>query len=198
MKSFDELLQESVNLHGHMCPGQILGVRLAMVGCRSVGVEEPKEEKQLLVYVEIDRCAADAIQSVTGCKLGKRTLKYIDYGKMAATFLNTVTGQAVRVWARDDSRERSWAYAKPGMAKKEAQLLAYRVMPDEDLFIITPVRLQVPDEDLPGHPKSRVVCDECGEGINDRREVKQNGQTLCRPCAFGAYYEKMIREETQQ
>jgi formylmethanofuran dehydrogenase subunit E len=164
---------------------------MAMVGCRSVGIDEPKQGKSLMVWVEIDRCATDAIQAVTGCTLGRRTLKYVDYGKMAATFLNTTTGRAVRVLARDDARERAWAYACPGASKKEAQLQAYSEMPDEELFVATPVHLQVPDEDLPGHPLSRVICSNCGEGVNDRREIEQDGSTLCRACAFGAYCGKV-------
>lgn len=188
MKRFDELLAESVALHGHLCAGQVLGVRMAVAGCYAVGVDAPRESKSLVVWVEIDRCATDAIQSVTGCKLGKRTLKYVDYGKMAATFLNTITGQAVRVVAREDARERAWAYASPGSSKKEAQLQAYEVMPAEELFVITSVQVELSEEDLPGHPVSRVMCDVCGEGVNDRREVVQDSRRLCRACALGAYY----------
>jgi formylmethanofuran dehydrogenase subunit E len=188
MKPFEELLQESVALHGHFCAGQVIGVRMAMVGCEAVGVEEPASSKKLLVYVEIDRCAADAVQSVTGCKLGKRTLKFMDYGKMAATFLNTETGKAVRVLARDDARDAAWAYAPAGASKKDAQLAAYQRMPVDQLFVLTPVRLKVLPEDMPGHPLSRVTCEVCGEGVNDRREVVKGGRTLCRPCALGGYY----------
>ena len=191
MRSFEDLLEESVTFHGHLCPGQVLGVRLAMAGCREVGVSDPGRTRNLIVYVEIDRCAADAIQSATGCKLGKRTLKYVDYGKMAATFLNTETGRAVRVLARDDARERAWAYAQGGASKKEAQLQAYRSMPDHELFVIAPVLLEPAGEDLPGHPISRVVCDQCGEGVNDRREVRRGGNILCRACAFGPYYRRV-------
>ncbi len=192
MKPFEELLQESVELHGHMCPGQILGVRLAMAGCREVGMDDPRGTKKLLVWVEIDRCATDAIQSVTGCKLGKRTLKYVDYGKMAATFLNTDTGEAIRVLATDDSRERALVYAPLAETNKDAQLQAYREMPDEELFVTTPVSLTVREEDQPGHPVSRVVCDDCGEGVNDRREVRRDNRILCRPCAEGGYYEEIV------
>lgn len=188
MESFEVLLEEAGRLHGHLCPGQVIGVRMATAGCREVGVEEPRSTKKLIVYVEIDRCATDAIQTVTGCKLGKRTLKYVDYGKMAATFVNTETGQAVRVLARDDSRERAWDYAPPDVTKKDAQFHAYRIMPERELFLVRCVELGVAEEDLPGHPVSRVMCDQCGEGVNDRREVVRDGQVLCRACAFGAYY----------
>ena len=152
------------------------------------GIDEPKSSKNLIVYVEIDRCATDAIQSVTGCKLGKRTLKHLDYGKMAATFCNLEKGTAVRVHARDDSRDLASAFATPGGTKKEAQSQAYMVLPDDQLFTITPVNLQPSQEDLPGHPLSRVTCDECGEGVSDRREVHLEGRVFCRSCANGAYY----------
>ena len=184
----EELLQQANTLHRHLCPGQVLGVRLAMLGCRAVGIEEPTRSKQLLVWVEIDRCATDAVTVVTGCRLGKRTLKFLDYGKVAATFLNLETGDAVRVVARDDSRDAVRNYAPPELDKKEAQLYAYRVMPDEELFTLAHVRVEVSDLDLPGRPLKRIACDDCGEGVNDGREVLRAGRTLCKPCAEGAYY----------
>ncbi|MCH7745208.1 MAG: TraR/DksA C4-type zinc finger protein [Chloroflexi bacterium] len=184
----EELLQQANTLHRHLCPGQVLGVRLAMLGCRAVGIEEPTRSKSLLVWVEIDRCATDAVTVVTGCRLGKRTLKFLDYGKVAATFLNLDTGDAVRVVARDDSRDAVRNYAPPELDKKEAQLYAYRVMPDEELFTLAHVRVEVSDLDLPGRPLKRVACDDCGEGVNDGREVLRAGRTLCKPCAEGAYY----------
>src|SRR5918912_3020968 len=107
METIENLLKECERLHGHMCAGQVLGVRMAMLGCKSIGIEDPRgaDRKKLLVFVEIDRCAADAIHTVTGCRLGKRTLKYYDYGKLAATFLNTQTNEAVRVVALDEARD---------------------------------------------------------------------------------------------
>lgn len=188
MRPMEDLLLESGSLHGHLCPGQILGVRMAMLGCHLVGVDEPTQTRDLLVYVEIDRCATDAIQAVTGCKLGKRTLKYLDYGKVAATFLNTSTAGAFRIVARDDSRDKVWTYADEGSDKKVAQSYAYKVMPDEELFRVMPVRIDLSPHDMPGHPLARVACDSCGEGVNDGREVVVDGQVLCRPCAGGAYY----------
>ena len=112
MRSFEELLQESSATHGHRCAGQVLGVRMAMVGCREVEIDEPKGCKKLIVYVEMDRCATDAIQAVTGCSLGKRTLKFLDYGKMAATFFNMETRKAMRVLAKDNARELAPLYVK--------------------------------------------------------------------------------------
>jgi formylmethanofuran dehydrogenase subunit E len=189
MRPFDDLLEESASFHGHPCPGQVLGVRLAMAGCKAVGIDEPKESKNLLVFVEIDRCATDAVQTVTGCKLGKRTLKFLDYGKVAATFLNLETQEAVRVAAREDSREAVRRYVPAGLDDKSAQFQAYKVMPDEELFTRASVRVEVPASDLPGKPLSRARCDGCGEGVNDSREVLAQGRTLCRACANGAYYQ---------
>jgi formylmethanofuran dehydrogenase subunit E len=143
------------------------------------------------VFVEIDRCAADAINTVTGCRLGKRTLKYLDYGKLAATFLNTKTGEAARIVALESAREAADRAFPEIENKRERQLQAYKVLPREELFKVERVRVRVGEEDRPGHPVSRVRCDECGEGINDRREVARDGRTLCRACAGEAYYVKL-------
>jgi len=190
MRDLETLLDEAATVHGHLCPGQVLGVRMAMAGCRALGIDEPRGSKRLLVYVEIDRCAADAIGSVTGCRLGKRTLKHVDYGKLAATFVDTVTGRAVRVTALEEARKQAPAYASHVSGDRHAiQTAAYAVMPDEKLLTVQEVKLIVPGEDLPGPPVSRVRCAVCGEGVNDRREVRDNGQVLCRACAGEAYYE---------
>lgn len=186
MRSFEELLKESSMIHGHSCAGQVLGVRMAMVGCREVGVDEPKGSKKLVVYVEMDRCATDAVQAVTGCSLGKRTLKFLDYGKMAATFVNTETQRAVRILAKDDARALAPRYAQDAANPREAQKQAYRIMPEEILFSVTPVSLDIPAQEMPGYRGARVQCAACGEGINYHREVHAGGRTLCIPCARDA------------
>lgn len=191
MESLDELIEQAAKAHGHLCPGQILGLRMGILGCRLVGIEDPKKEKSLIVCVEIDRCATDAVSVVTGCRLGKRTLKFFDYGKVAATFINTSSGCAYRVVARDSSRALADELFSHLPTKKERQMAAYRTLPDDDLFTYEPVRVAVPQEDLPGRPRSRVFCARCGEGVNDRREVMVDGQPLCRACAGNAYYEKI-------
>jgi formylmethanofuran dehydrogenase subunit E len=189
MKTLSEYLIEAEANHGHMCPGQVLGVRMAMLGCRLVGIEEPKAGKRLIVFVEIDRCAADAINTVTGCRLGRRTLKYRDFGKLAATFLNTETEDAVRVVALESSRERAKECFGHLPTKKAQQLEAYKTLPDEELFSWQRVRVPLAEADRPGHPLTRVACDLCGEGINDRREIAREGKILCRACAGERYYE---------
>lgn len=145
------------------------------------------------MYVEIDRCAADAIASVTGCRLGKRTLKYVDYGKMAATFVDQRTGRAVRIAAREQARELARLYAPDVADRRTAQLQAYQVMPDEELFAVQGVELAIVETDLPGAPRSRVACAVCGEGVNDGREVRREGRVLCRACAHGAYYRVLLQ-----
>lgn len=189
MRDFQSLLQTATERHGHLCAGQVLGVRLAMRGLSELEIDPERELKRLIVWVEIDRCAADAVAAVTGCSLGKRTLKYVDYGKMAATFADTQTDRAVRVVALDSARERAWTYAPEGLSKGAAQLAAYQAMPEAELFNVQWVHVVIPEFDRPGHPLRRVECVHCGEGINDGREVMRNGETLCRACASQAYYQ---------
>ncbi|MCZ7574490.1 MAG: FmdE family protein [Ardenticatenaceae bacterium] len=189
MKSFDDYLEMAAAMHrGCVCPGQVLGTRMALLGCELLGLEPPDQEKRLFVFVEIDRCLADAVAAVSGCRLGKRTLKYLDYGKAAATFYDRRTDHAVRIVARDDARDKVPLYADARLDKSAAQVYAYRVMPVDFLFVVQEVVLAIAPEDRPGRPLSRVVCERCGEGINDRREVYAGGQILCRACANGAYY----------
>lgn len=188
MRPFDELLAEAVAFHGHLCPGQALGVRMAVAGCRALGIEEPKATgKRLVVFVEIDRCATDAIQSVTDCSLGKRTLKYLDYGKMASTFVDMNTEAAVRVVARDDARDRAASYAPDAPDGRQAQILAYQKMPEGELLKLEAVTIE------PGwldRKRVRVPCELCGEGVNYGLESFSNGLILCRPCAVGGYYRR--------
>ena len=190
MKSLEEYLALAAQNHGHMCPGQVLGVRMAMLGLSRLGIDDPvKHRKRLLTFVEIDRCATDAVSLVTGCRLGKRSLKYLDYGKVAATFVDLENREAVRVVARDDARQKAKAMYENLTDPYKQQLEAYKVMDDGELFTAHRVQVKIRPEDLPGRPRSRVACDQCGEGVNDGRESSVNGRTLCRNCAGGSYYE---------
>jgi len=186
VRSFDELIKETSAIHGHHCAGQILGVRMAVVGCREVGIDEPKGCKKLIVYAEIDRCATDAVQAVTGCSLGKRSLKFLDYGKMAVTFVNTDTRQAVRVLAKDDARNLVPLYVPDAVNPRDAQKQAYRIMPEDALFAVTPVAVEISAQEMPGYRGKRVECAECGEGINFNRQVELAGRLLCIPCSQAA------------
>ena len=187
---FEALVREAEVAHGHLCAGQILGVRMAMLGLARLGIEDPKgsDRKRLVTFVEIDRCATDAIAVVTGCRLGKRALKFRDWGKMAATFVDLKTGRAVRVAAKESSKERAREmYPEdrfPELQGKNAQQMrAYREMEDGELFTEQWVAVPIEAREMPGYKSGRIVCAECGEGINYDREVVREGRILCQGCA---------------
>ena len=191
MKPFEELLASSAEAHGHLCPGQVVGVRMAMLGCRLIGLDEPTSHdqiKKLIVYVEMDRCAGDAVAHVTGAKLGRRSLKFVDYGIMAATFLNLETGKAYRVLSTEEARDLAAQYAPEVVGKYPQQLEAYKKMPDSVLFRVHEVEVTLSEFDLPGPTRRKIPCDNCGQVVRDHREVVVDGSTLCYPCAHGGYY----------
>jgi formylmethanofuran dehydrogenase subunit E len=196
MKTLEEYIALAGQSHGHMCPGQILGIRMAMLGLRSIGIDDPAAaRKRLLTFVEIDRCATDAVSLVTGCRLGKRSLKFLDYGKVAATFVDLETGRAVRVAARDDARAKAKAMFPDAADAHLAQLAAYKTMENHDLFDLQTVRVKLKPEDLPGRPHVRVACAQCGEGVNDGRELRVGDRLLCRSCAGEQYYELVTSDK---
>ncbi|HEV2987951.1 MAG TPA: FmdE family protein [Candidatus Angelobacter sp.] len=192
MKTLTEYLQEAEIAHGHLCAGQVLGVRLAMLGLRKLGIDDPsgKDRKRLVTFVEIDRCATDAIMVVTGCRLGKRALKFRDWGKMAATFIDLESGKAVRVAALESSKALARSLYPELTSKNAQQMLAYKEMPDEQLFSTQWVKVELPPEEFPGFKGERITCAQCGEGINFRREIMRDGKTICRACAGERYYEE--------
>ena len=171
--------------HGHLCAGQILGVRMAMLGCQRLGIDEPRgrDRKRLVTFVEIDRCATDAIGVVTGCRLGKRALKFRDWGKMAATFIDLPNDRAIRIAARESSKELARALHPEIENKNQQQMLAYRELSDTDLVTEEWVRVVLPPKEFPGYKGDRLACAMCGEGINYDRYVERNGRRLCYPCA---------------
>ena len=189
-KSFTTLLDGCMANNGHSCPGQVLGVRMAVLGLQLVGIRDPKgrDRKSILVIVEQDRCATDAIQYVTGCSVGKRTLRLLDYGKMAATFVNLRSNTAVRIYAREESREQARAYFPDITDKYTAQAMAYRIMSDDELFTVMEVTLRLPDGGRPVKTSARVVCECCGEHVEDEKQVVKEGRMLCRSCSEGLYY----------
>ncbi|BBO83048.1 FmdE family protein [Desulfosarcina ovata] len=194
MESFETLLAGSARAHGHLCPGQVVGVRMAMLGCELIGLDNPSQMpqiKKLVVYVEIDRCATDAIAYVTGVKLGRRSLKFLDNGIMAATFVNLETGVAYRIVSTESSRDLACEYA-PGIDDiRQQQLEGYKNMPDHVLFNIMPVHVDVPVNDMPGPSRFKIRCESCGIMVRDKKEVLLNGRVLCRSCAYGAHYEPL-------
>jgi len=211
--NLEDLLKEAEVAHGHLCAGQILGVRLAMLGCERLGVEDPrgrlspKDRKRLVTFVEIDRCATDAIAVVTGCRLGKRALKFRDWGKMAATFidlaspLDTTSGiptyKAIRIAALESSKARARELYPHIGNKNEQQMLAYRELPLSDLFSEEWVRVPLHPREMPGYKSERIACSQCGEGINYDRQIIRDGQLLCHACASpeSRYYQPLTPEE---
>ena len=205
MLSLDEYLREAEVAHGHLCAGQVLGVRLAMLGLEKLGIADPRgnkeDRKRLVTFVEIDRCATDAISLVTGCRLGKRALKFRDWGKMAATFVDlgnkdlgikdVSTGKAIRIAAKESSKALARSMHPEIADKNQQQMLAYREMAEDDLFTKQWVKVEIAAEEFPGYKGERIVCAECGEGINFRREVVRDGRLLCRACAGEHYYEAL-------
>ena len=191
---FERLLDESVKRHGHLCAGQVIGVRMAMLGCHLVGIDHPREpqnRKKMMVYLEIDRCASDAIESVTGCRLGKRTLKFRDFGINAATFLNLETDAAFRIVSTENSRQLAKEYAPDETTPQGQQLEGYKVMPDEQLFQVQQVKVHLEAWEMPGPPRRRIECDRCGQVVRDGREKKVGTKTLCRICVGESYFTPM-------
>ena len=186
------LLEKSSSHHSHLCPRQILGVRLGLLGLKTLGFNEPPTEKRLLVIVESDGCFADGVIAATDCTVGHRTLRVEDYGKTAATFADTVTGKAVRVSPSMSIRERAYAYAPGETRHYFAQMQAYRIMPDEEMFTFMPVALNTPLEEILSRPGVRVNCDLCGEEIINEREVISEGRTLCLACSGKGYYQTIM------
>jgi formylmethanofuran dehydrogenase subunit E len=197
---FEELLQGSAKEHGHLCAGQVIGVRMALLGLKLIGLKDTKttrDIKKLIVYVEIDRCATDAIGYVTGAKLGRRSLKFKDYGVMAATFINTEIGRAFRIVSTEASRNLVHSYAPDSLAMADAQLEAYRKMPLHELFDVYEVRVDIPETDLPGPTKAKAVCESCGQTVRDGRELHVDGKILCHCCAGDSYYKYPLKVDIE-
>lgn len=191
VQTFEDLLAGSVAAHGHLCPGQVVGVRMAMLGLRLLDFEAPPtypQLKQLIVFIEMDRCTGDAVTYVTDVKLGRRSLKFVDYGIMAATFLNLETQKAFRVISTEESRDLAVLYAPGEPDQRQQQTAAYKVMPDSVMFRVQEVQVDLTPFDLPGPTRRKATCMKCGQVVRDNREVRQNGFVYCRPCAAGAYF----------
>ena len=175
---------------------------MAMTALRELQMTDPSKRQSLIIFVEIDRCISDAIQAATGRSLGRRNLKLVNYGKFAATFVDTSNGRAVRIASRKDARDLAMRFAEregwiaPGeqimeFSEREKDIIvrAYSEMPEAQLMTIEQVRVRLPKEEMPGRPTHIVACTACGELVFDHKETVKEGRVLCRSCAFGAYYE---------
>jgi formylmethanofuran dehydrogenase subunit E len=182
------LLEKSTREHSHLCPRQILGVRMGLYGMKSLDFNTPPAKKRLLVIVESDGCFADGIIAATDCTVGHRTLRVEDYGKTAATFVDVETSRAFRLAPAPNIRERACDFIPEESRRYFAQMQAYKTMPDEEMFTVQEVALVKSVAKILSRPGLRVNCDMCGEEIMNEREIRQNGMTLCRSCVGMAYY----------
>ncbi len=183
------LLAASSARHKHLCPRQILGIRIGLTGGQILGLPLPRQDKRLLTIIETDGCFADGVEVATGCTVGHRTLRTVDYGKIAATLIDVKSEQAVRIAPRLDVRERAWHYAPNETRHYFAQLHAYQIMPDSELLMIQPVTLTTNIRTIISRPGVRVNCTRCGEEIINERERIVDGAVYCRHCCEGGYYQ---------
>jgi formylmethanofuran dehydrogenase subunit E len=192
MKSLDELLKACAAHHHHLCPRQVLGVRMGLLAGEILGLDLPQGDKRLLTIVETDGCGADGVAVATGCWVGHRTLRIEDYGKVAATFVDTRAHQAVRIVPRAQARRLAHEYAPEARSRWEAQLSGYQRMPAEELLAAQAVQLNEPVEQIIGRAGVRVICASCGEEIMNEREVAREGMVLCKSCAGPSYYSVQV------
>lgn len=188
-------MDESAARHHHLCPRQVLGIRMGLFGLRKLGLidnqYQPRYQnrhKHLLTIVETDGCGADGIAVATGCYVGRRTLRVIDYGKMAATLVQTRLGKAVRIVPHSNSRELAHSYAPDARSRWHAYLDAYQIIPDNLLLKIREVTLTQSIAEILSKPSARAECGLCGEEILNEREIKRDGIVYCRSCAGASYY----------
>lgn len=187
--TLDALLEESAALHNHLCPRQVLGVRMGMLASDLLGLELPQSGKRLFTFLETDGCFADGIAVATGCWLGHRTMRLMDYGKVAATFVDTHSSQAVRIGVHPDARQNAREAEPDARSRWHGQLAAYQYLPAERLLTWQPVQLSISMEELISRPGVRVNCARCGEEILNEREQIINGEPVCRACLGDAYYQ---------
>jgi formylmethanofuran dehydrogenase subunit E len=188
MKTLGELLALCSAHHRRLCPRQVLGVRMGILAGEIFGLDLPQTDKRLLSIVETDGCASDGIAVATNCWVGRRTMRVEDYGKVAATFVDTQTERAVRIVPRRGCRDRARTYAPEAGGKWEAYLLGYQRMSTEELLLAQVVQLKTPISQLISRTSVKAICDVCGEEITNEREVKRDTVTLCRSCAGESYY----------
>ena len=188
------LLERSSREHSHLCPRQVLGVRIGLAGLKALGFREPPPKRQMLAICETDGCFVDGITAATECTVGHRSLRIADYGKIAATFVDVRSERAVRVAPVGDARQRAGIFLPEEPRTYFAQLKAYQLMPDEELLVFQDIELNTPVSQILARPGARLSCDSCGEEIINERQVTQDGSTLCRACAGYAYYQILCPE----
>lgn len=182
MNEFERYFQEAANYHGHACAGIALGTKITLAAMHYLGLDPAQKNKNLIVFVEVDRCMADAVQLITRCTLGHRSLKYVDYGKFAASFVDTASGKAVRATIQE------WFESKGPIAEVAAKIAE---IPDKEMVILEDIRIEIAPNAMPGKALQRCYCQKCGERVMDGREVRKDGQILCRGCGGERYYSSL-------
>lgn len=182
-KDYDEQLQKAADFHGHVCGGIAIGTKLAMYGLELLDMKLNEKNKNLIVFLEIDRCMSDAVQAVTGCSMGKRSLKQMYYGKFAATFYDMEREIGLRITDADANKK-----FKPQETKEE-MIERFRTTPPEELFKVEKVKIDLPLSEMPGKPHTTAFCSVCGEKVSDGRHVLRAGKPVCKSCAEGSYYQ---------
>ena len=184
MNELQVYLRKAEEYHGHICSGQILGIRMALLGLKSLEMRAGGDLRDLMIFLESDRCVADAAYVVTGTTVGRRRMKMHNYGKTAMSFLDLKSGKAYRIAVATSDRP-------PHHGSKEEQLAFWEGYADEDIFTCQEVSIPLPDSELPGPPVSVIACPGCGEDVLDGREVMRDGTAYCRACAGEAYYQSL-------
>jgi formylmethanofuran dehydrogenase subunit E len=188
MDDLQRILDESSARHRHLCPRQVLGARIGLAGAAVLGLETRQRDRRLLVILETDGCFAGAVEIATGCSVDQRTLRVVDYGKVAATVIDVRSETALRLAPRPGIRLQARCYAPEEPKLYYAQLVGYQRMPVDELLAIRPIVLQIPARRLLSRAGARVECQVCGEEIINQREIRRGEQILCRACAGEAYY----------
>lgn len=187
----DSAIEQLSRMHPRVCPRQVLGVRIGRYGGELLGLDVPRTDKRMLAFVEMDGCFADGVSVATGCWLGRRTLRLVDYAKVAATFLDMRTQAAVRVWPATGIRTAAEILAPHAADRWHAQLEAYRAMAPSQLLNFCHVTVNVGLLGLFIADSARLTCDGCGEEILFKRYVVREGLALCRVCAGESYYTRL-------
>ncbi len=187
----EALVAASSRTHGHLCPGQVVGVRMAILGLGLLGYPCPlpyPEIKNIVGVVEVERCLADAVATASGLRFGRGSLKLIDLGLLAASFGEISSGRAVRVLSNDRARDLAAEYAPNASSPQQAQIDAYMVMPNDELFDVSWIKLSIPAHKMPGVRPEKVACDQCGVLVRSGQIRVRQGRSLCPVCAGDAYF----------
>lgn len=188
MRDLQDLLDQSAARHHHLCPRQVLGVRMGMLAGKVLELDLPQADKRLFAFVECDGCGNGGVSVATGCWVDRRTLRVMDFGKLAATFVDTQNGRVIRIWPKAESRVVAEEFGSPELTSWQRQLLAYQTLPDDEFLTVQPVQLSVSLEKIISLPGLRVNCEVCGEEITNEREALLGGRVVCRACAGERYY----------